>query len=73
MCISVPAKVIEYNSNTAIVEVDGGLRRIVLIAPDLPKSAWVLIHGGIAVATLTDEEAGEMQMLVRRATTAGAD
>lgn len=73
MCISVPAKVIESNSQTAIVEVDGGLRRTVLLAPDLPASGWVLIHGGIAVATLTDEEASEMQALVRRATQAGAN
>jgi hydrogenase assembly chaperone HypC/HupF len=69
MCISIPARVIESTAQSALVEVDGTIRRTVLLAPGVVPQEWVLIYGGIAISALTAMEASEMALLVRKATT----
>jgi hydrogenase maturation factor len=67
MCISIPAKVIERFAQSATVEVDGGLRRDVLLAPglELEPFGWVLLYGPVAVAAISAEEAEEMRCLLQ--------
>ncbi len=59
MCISVPAKICAIDGKVAQVE-SCNIRRSVLLSVDGARLGdWVLIHGGIAVATLSASEAEE--------------
>lgn len=66
MCISIPAKVVKMDARTALVEV-GGIRRTVLLAEGIKQCDWLLISSGIAIAELTRETALEMTALFKDA------
>lgn len=63
MCLALPAKVIEVCGDeplTREARVDfGGARRRVSLAclPEVREGDWVLIHAGIAISRLHEDEA----------------
>jgi hydrogenase expression/formation protein HypC len=66
MCVSVPAKVIEVNNNTA--EVLMGKSRFKVSTSLLEKvdvGDYVLIHTGFAIEKISPEAASEMVRLLR--------
>ncbi len=61
MCLAVPAKVLEVNGDSALVELGGARRRvnITLIDTPLTEGDYVLIHVGYAIQRMSLNEAQE--------------
>jgi len=60
MCLSVPAKIVQVESNRAKAEVGGLLREISIdLCPEVAVGEYVLIHAGFAIQRLDEKEAKE--------------
>jgi len=60
MCLSVPAKIVQVESNRAKAEVGGLLREISIdLCPEVAVGEYVLIHAGFAIQRLDEKEANE--------------
>jgi hydrogenase assembly chaperone HypC/HupF len=70
MCLSIPAKVLEFSDDSALVQVDSGLVRRVVLAPGVQQSEWLLLYAGVAIGALTADEAEEMRRLIKQSTSA---
>ncbi|MCL6093463.1 MAG: HypC/HybG/HupF family hydrogenase formation chaperone [Thermoleophilia bacterium] len=58
MCLAVPAKIIELDNQTAVVEI-GGLRKqaSLVLLPEASLGDYVLLHAGFAISRLDEAEA----------------
>jgi hydrogenase expression/formation protein HypC len=66
MCLSIPAKVLEIQGDTATVSVGGnqftaGLQML----DDVEPGDYVLLHAGFAIQKISDQEARETLDLLR--------
>lgn len=62
MCVGLPAKVINIRDGMAIVDASGAQREISAeLLEDLDPGDYVMVHAGIAIAKITDDEATEVQ------------
>jgi len=60
MCLAVPARIIEIESNEALVDVMGNARSANLtMVPDARVGDYVLVHAGFAITVMSPEEADE--------------
>jgi len=60
MCLSVPARIVQVESNRAKAEVGGLLREISIdLCPEVAVGEYVLIHAGFAIQRLDEKEAKE--------------
>jgi hydrogenase expression/formation protein HypC len=64
MCLGIPGRITETadDRGTPMATVDfGGATRAVCLAftPDCAEGDWVIVHAGIAIATLDEEAAQE--------------
>ena len=60
MCLSVPAKIVQVESNRAKAEVGGLLREISIdLCPEVAVGEYVLIHAGFAIQRFDENEAKE--------------
>jgi len=63
MCLSIPSKVVELDSenNTALVDTMGVQRRVSLdlLADEVNLNDYILIHIGFAIGKIDEEEAME--------------
>jgi len=67
MCLSVPGRVVEIQSNMAKVEVGGVLRDASMdVCPDAAVGDYVLIHAGFAIQKLDEKEALETLDLLKK-------
>jgi len=67
MCLSIPARVVEMDGNTAKVDVGGILREIsVDLCPDIALGEYVLIHAGFAIQKVDEEVARQTLDLLRK-------
>ncbi len=58
MCIAIPGKVIEVDYPFAIVDFKGTKRKVrVDLLESLKEGDWVLVHVGIAIQKVDEEEA----------------
>lgn len=57
MCLAVPARVVETDGRLATVEVLGNRRRADVSLVDAAPGQYVLLHAGIAIAVLDEDEA----------------
>ena len=58
MCIGVPAKVIECDSNKALVDVLGSRMSVgIIFVPEVKVGDYVLIHAGQAMSIVDEEYA----------------
>jgi hydrogenase expression/formation protein HypC len=72
MCLSVPAKVVSVDENSAKVSVGGTLVTIALhLVDDVKPGDYVLVHTGFALQKVSEEEALETIELIRQLDTAG--
>jgi hydrogenase expression/formation protein HypC len=72
MCLSVPAKIIAVNGNSAKVSVGGTLVDISLqLLDDVKTGDYVLVHTGFALQKVSEEEALETIELIRQLGVAG--
>lgn len=60
MCLSIPAKIIELNGDTAIVDIGGAKITTGIQLIESPAiGEFVLVHSGFAIAKISQEEAEE--------------
>jgi hydrogenase expression/formation protein HypC len=62
MCVSLPGTVIEIDGIMALVQTAGVRRWCNALAhPELRPGSRVLVHAGLVVSTISDEEAREIE------------
>jgi len=60
MCIAAPAKILEIDDDTAVVDFGGVRQNVKLtLVEGVKKGKYVLVHSGYAIEVLTDKEAKE--------------
>ncbi len=57
MCLAIPGKVIEINSNMATVDYGSLTREINISLVEVEIGSYVLVHAGYAIQVLQEEEA----------------
>jgi len=66
MCLAVPMKIVELNGTEAMAEQEGVRRQVrVDFIPDIELGEYVLVHAGIAIDRVNEEEAEETLRLLR--------
>lgn len=68
MCLAIPGKIVEIDSNSehALVDYgDGTRRRVNISLVDVKKNDYVLVHAGFAIEVLDEKEAMETINLFR--------
>ena len=65
MCVGLSAKVVKISNGTAVVDAGGAKRQIsAQLLEDLEPGDYVMVHAGIAIAKITDEDESETDALL---------
>ena len=65
MCVGLSAKVVKINEGTAIVDAGGAKRQVsARLLDDLEPGDYVMVHAGVAIAKITDEDESETDALM---------
>ncbi|SCI98739.1 hydrogenase 2 accessory protein HypG [uncultured Eubacterium sp.] len=65
MCVGLSAKVVKINNGTAVIDADGAKREIsAQLLDDLEPGDYVMVHAGVAIAKITDEDDNETEQLM---------
>ena len=65
MCVGLSAKVVKINNGTAVIDADGAKREIsAQLLEDLEPGYYVMVHAGVAIAKITDEDDNETEELM---------
>ena len=65
MCVGLSAKVVKINNGTAVIDADGAKREISAhLLEDLEPGDYVMVHAGVAIAKITDEDDNETEELM---------
>ena len=65
MCVGLSAKVVKISNGTAVVDAGGAKREIsAQLLEDLEPGDYVMVHAGIAIAKITDEDESETDVLL---------
>lgn len=65
MCVGLSAKVVRISDGTAVVDASGAKREVsVQLLRDLEPGDYVMVHAGIAIAKITDEDSHETDSLM---------
>jgi len=73
MCIASPARVVERDGATAVVQLAGHARRAsLLLAPDVKVGAWVLVAAGTVVREIDAAEAADLAAQLEAAVSAAS-
>lgn len=65
MCVGLSAKVVKINNGTAVIDADGAKREIsAQLLEDLEPGDYVMVHAGVAIAKITDEDDDETDQLM---------
>ncbi|MBR3317686.1 MAG: HypC/HybG/HupF family hydrogenase formation chaperone [Atopobiaceae bacterium] len=60
MCVGLSAKVVRIQDGTAIVDASGARRDVsVALLDEIEPGDYVMVHAGIAIAKITDEDEHE--------------
>ena len=60
MCVGLSAKVVEINEGSAVVDASGAKREVsVQLLENLEPGDYVMVHAGVAIAKITDEDDSE--------------
>lgn len=60
MCVGLSAKVVKIDNKTALVDASGAKREVsVELLENLEPGDYVMVHAGIAIAKITDEDDSE--------------
>ena len=58
MCVGLSARVVSVNRDTALVDASGARREVSAeLLDDLEPGDYVMVHAGVAIAKITDENA----------------
>ncbi len=65
MCVGVSGKVVKLDGDAAIVDTNGARKEISAgLIDDLEPGDYVMVHAGIAIAKITDEDEDETDELM---------
>lgn len=65
MCVGLSAKVVRVQDGTAMVDASGARREVsVQLLNDIEPGDYVMVHAGIAIAKITDEDEHETDELM---------
>ena len=57
MCVGLSAKVVAVNKDTALVDASGARREVSAeLLDDLEPGDYVMVHAGVAIAKITQED-----------------
>lgn len=58
MCLSIPAKIIKIEMDTAQVSVSGNIYRAnIMLLDDIDVGDYILLHAGFAIQKISEEDA----------------
>ena len=58
MCVGLSARVVSVNKDTALVDASGARREVSAeLLEDLEPGDYVMVHAGVAIAKISEEEA----------------
>ena len=65
MCVGLSAKVVKIGDGVAIVDADGAKREVsAQLIEYLEPGEYVMVHAGVAIARITDEDESETDQLM---------
>lgn len=65
MCVGLSARVVKISDGTALVDAMGAKREVSAeLLDDLEPGDYVMVHAGIAIAKITDEDALESRRVL---------
>ena len=65
MCVGLSAKVVRISDGTAMVDAGGAKREVsAQLLEDLEPGDYVMVHAGVAIAKITDEDENETDQLL---------
>ena len=65
MCVGLSAKVLDIKDGTALVDASGARRQVSAeLLEDLEPGDYVMVHTGIAIAKITEDDAAESAKLL---------
>ena len=60
MCVGLSARVVSVHKDTALVDASGARREVSAeLLDDLEPGDYVMVHAGVAIAKISEEEAAE--------------
>lgn len=66
MCLAIPSKIVDINSNIATIDVEGVRRQAsLMLVEDARVGDYVIVHAGFAIQKLDEESALESLKLLR--------
>ncbi|HCW22717.1 MAG TPA: HypC/HybG/HupF family hydrogenase formation chaperone [Lachnospiraceae bacterium] len=66
MCVGLPAKVVSVRDGTALVDASGARREVSAeLLDDLDPGDYVMVHAGVAIAKITDDDKKETNNLMK--------
>ena len=68
MCLAVPLRIEKIDGSRATVELDGSRTQVSLaVVPEAKLGDWVLVHAGMAITVLDEQEARETYEILSEA------
>ena len=65
MCVGLSAKVVKVTDGTALVDASGARREVsAALLEDLEPGDYVMVHAGVAIAKITDEDEQEARKVM---------
>ena len=65
MCVGLSAKVVDLKDGTAIIDASGARRSVSAdLLDDLEIGDYVMVHAGVAIAKITDDDASETDKIM---------
>lgn len=65
MCVGLSAKVVKISDGTAVVDAGGAKREVSSqLLRDLEPGDYVMVHAGVAIAKITDDDEEETDQLM---------
>ena len=65
MCVGLSAKVVKISDGTAVIDAGGAKREVsAQLLEDLEPGDYVMVHAGVAIAKITEEDDDETDQLL---------
>ena len=65
MCVGLSAKVVKISNGTAVIDAGGAKREVSSqLLENLEPGDYVMVHAGVAIAKITDEDDSETDQLM---------
>ena len=68
MCVGLSAKVVSLRNGAALIDANGARREVSAeLLDDLEPGDYVMVHAGVAIAKITDDDQHESQQVMEDA------